>query len=153
MKLTRRRLVEQAVLTGLAVTRVEDVANWLAGRRTRARGAPGRPEQHVLRSAKILVHEGVEVVVPPLHHRVITARLRVGQDPASLRDARVAFERALADVEAAGPVVTVAWGLPYFRRFVAAQARRELPLDRRATRVRGRRLHVLEDAERFPSDP
>jgi hypothetical protein len=93
--------------------------------------------------------------VPPLHHRVITARLRVAETPAALREARVAFERALAEVEAARepPAVTVAWGLPYFRRLVPAQADRELPLDLRATGARGRQLRVLEDAERFPSDP
>src|ERR1019366_10607014 len=53
----------------------------------------------------------------------------------------------------AGLGVTVAWGLPYFRRYVPGQTRRRLPNDLRASSVAGHAVPALEDAERFPSDP
>ena len=49
--------------------------------------------------------------------------------------------------------VTVAWGMPYFERYVPGQAEKHLPVDRRATAARGEPVRVLEDAIRFPSDP
>jgi hypothetical protein len=75
-----------------------------------------------------------------------------------MRDARAALDDVLTqldlldDASPVGLAVTVAWGLPYFRRFVPGQTRRELPIDRRAS-SRSRVVHVLEDARRFPSDP
>jgi hypothetical protein len=93
----------------------------------------------------------VEVLVPPLHHRVLTARVAV--DAADLRDAQRTLAAALAGLEAdyqpspAGLGVTVAWGRPYFDRLVPAAAKRLIPHDRRADES------VLLDAERFPSDP
>jgi hypothetical protein len=156
MKLTRRRLFEGAVAVTLGGIGIDALVERLTGTpRARLRAAHHPIEQHLLPHARTLVDDGVELLVPPLHHRVITARLRVAESPAALREARVAFERALAQVEATAepPAVTVAWGLPYFRRFVPAQAQREIPVDRRASGARGRPLRVLEDAERFPSDP
>src|SRR5207237_9332774 len=47
----------------------------------------------------------------------------------------------------AGLGVTVAWGRPYFRRFVPATAARHLPHDRRAGKP------ALLDGRRFPSEP
>jgi hypothetical protein len=153
MKFTRRRLVEGAALTTLGGVGLDRLAERVVAAPHRRARAPR--EQHLLQNARTVVDDGVEVLVPPLHHRVVTARLKVARSPAALRDARRMFDRALAEVESApAPVaVTVAWGMPYFHRFVPAQARRELPVDRRASASRGRRLRVLEDAERFPSDP
>jgi hypothetical protein len=91
------------------------------------------------------------VLVPPLHHEVVTARLNV--DPSDRRDAQQQFESLLAEIEGdyapspAGLGVTVGWGLPYFRRFVPDATRRYLPRDVRADKP------VLLDARRFPSDP
>src|SRR5581483_2030653 len=87
----------------------------------------------------------------PLHHEILTAR--VTADRAGLRDAQAELEHVLAALEReyapspAGLGITVAWGLPYFRRLVPDRMRRLLPHDRRAGRP------VLFDAERFPSDP
>jgi hypothetical protein len=150
MKITRRRLVEGAGATALAALGLDRVVERLGGATPSA--AAARPEQHVLDRRPVVVDEGVEVVVPPLHHRVVTARVKVS--PSELRHARKEFEHALAAFERdGGPAVTVAWGAPYFRRLVPAQARREIPIDRRASGVRHRTVSVLEDAERFPSDP
>ena len=91
------------------------------------------------------------MLVPPLHHRVVTARITV--DPADLGDAQASLERVLAGLERdyvpspAGLGVTVAWGLPYFHRFVPDAARKTIPHDRRAAKS------ALLPARRFPSDP
>jgi hypothetical protein len=91
------------------------------------------------------------VLVPPLHHEVVTAAVAVGR--ADLRDARRTLERTLAGFDRdfeptpAGLGVTVAWGLPYFRRLVPDAARKHLPHDRRAQKP------ALLDSPRFPSDP
>lgn len=154
MKLTRRRLLEGALATTLGVVGSDRLGERFA--HASGRRAPARPrEQHVLGRNRVVVDDGVEVVVPSLHHRVVTARVKIGEGRAALGDARHAFGRALDELERSRPDVSVvvAWGLPYLRRFVHAQARRELPVDRRASAARGRRLRVLEDTERFPSDP
>jgi hypothetical protein len=110
-----------------------------------------RPEQHLLDGIRVVRSDRVEVLVPPLHHRVLTARVAV--DAADLRDAQRTLAAALAGLEAdyqpspAGLGVTVAWGRPYFDRLVPAAAKRLIPHDRRADES------VLLDAERFPSDP
>ena len=109
--------------------------------------------------SRIVRDQGVAVIVPPLHHRVVTARVAIPGTAHALGDARLAFESALGGLEqdyplsAAGLCVTVAWGLPYFRRFVPAQAHRAIPIDLRASAAGGREVRVVEDASRFPSDP
>ena len=58
-----------------------------------------RTEQHALGGLEVIEDNGVEVVVPPLHHQVVTAKLRVGDDAASLGEARAELERALQRLE------------------------------------------------------
>jgi hypothetical protein len=138
---------------------IYELVDRLLAKPSRSPAGPIPQEQHVLDGVRAIVDGGVEVLVPPLHHRVVTARLRVGESAAALRAAREELEQALAALDGdypltpAGLGVTVAWGLPYFRRHVPSQARTSLPLDRRATGARGREVRALEDAERFPSDP
>jgi hypothetical protein len=109
------------------------------------------PEQHLLDGVRVVDSEGVPVLVPPLHHRILTAHVAV--HPADLRDAQATFERMLSGLERdyaptpAGLGVTVAWGMPYFSRFVEAAGTKRLPFDRRALKP------VLLEAQRFPSDP
>ena len=87
---------------------------------------------------------------PPRHSEVITATLRDGVD---LREAQRRLEAVLRTLDRrypatpAGLGVTLAWGLPYFQRYVAAQAEAHLPFDRRAGRP------ALLPARTFPSDP
>ncbi len=152
MKTTRRGVVVGAAgavagaagLYGL-VERLTDAPS-----RPQSATAPGR-EQHLLDGIAIQEDNGVEVLVPPLHHELVTARVAV--DPADARDAALALQRSLASLEEMYPVtpagigVTVGWGLPYFRRLVAPQWERLQPLDRRAESP------ALLDAVRFPSDP
>ena len=106
-----------------------------------------------------MVDDGVEVLVPPLHHQVVTAKIRLDAAPDALRDAQAELERVLSELDAefepspAGLGVTVAWGLPYFRRFVPEPADAHVPVDRRASEAEGGEMRVLLDAIRFPSDP
>ena len=106
------------------------------------------PEQHVI-DLGLVESEGVAVVVPPLHHEIVTATVKT----TNLAAAQEGLERALADLDdrysldAAGLGVTVAWGLPYFDRYVPEQAKLHLPFDHRAGKS------ALLPARRFPSDP
>jgi hypothetical protein len=121
------------------------------------------PEQHIDPGVRITTDNGVEIVVPPLYHEVLTARLTIPPGR-TLLAAREELRLALRHIEAgqvAGPsglLVTIAWGLPYFRRHVPRlrDGRRfpdYLPIDHQASRRLGRRVPVLVDAVRFPSDP
>jgi hypothetical protein len=93
------------------------------------------------------------VLVPPLHDEVVTAKVALSGDSHELRAAQAELEYALTRLEhefppsPAGLGITLAWGLPYFHRFVPGQAKTHLPLDRRAGGG------ALRDAVRFPSDP
>jgi hypothetical protein len=153
MKLTRREAIVAAGGAALGAAGVYELVDRLADSPERKlTPAPSRgPEQHLLDGIRVVEDNGVEVVVPPLHHEVVTARVTV--DRADLGDAQHDLEQALAKLEShyestpAGLGVTVAWGLPYFERFVPGQWRAHRPHDRRADRP------ALLHARRFPSDP
>ena len=152
MSPTRRELVAGAAAGALGAAGVYELVDRLAGGRPpRPRAVRTLPEQHLLEGVKVVTQEGVEVLVPPLHHEVVTATVAV--DRAELKNAQSSFEQVLAGLDGdypaspAGLGVTVAWGIPYFERFVAASARRMLPFDRRAGRP------ALLAPRRFPSDP
>ena len=119
-------------------------------------------EQHIDSGVRISTDNGVEIVVPPLYHELVTARLT----PSSgrLLAARDELRLGLQHIEEghvtgpSGLLVTVAWGLPYFRDHVPRlkDGRRfpeYLPVDLQASRRLGRRVPVLVDAMRFASDP
>jgi hypothetical protein len=116
-------------------------------------------EQHVLGRLQVVVDNGVEVFVPPLHHEVVTATLRVEEDATALLEAKEALEGALRRGDNRyGPAppglsISVGWGLPYFDRSVSGPASERLPVDMRASKAAGRRVNALIDAIRFPSDP
>lgn len=131
-------------------------------------GPPGRgglaiidpgPEQHLIQALATKVENGVVVVIPPRYHRVVTLRLAIEPDRRLLRSAQTKLERTLGELDRAyaptpaGLGVTVAWGLPYFSRFVPGPAERLLPVDLHASQARGERTLAILDAIRFPSDP
>jgi hypothetical protein len=156
MALTRRDLVAGAAATALAAGGVYELVDRLT--RSPARNTPlaaRRREQHVLDGVRVVEDNGVEVVVPPLHHHVLTGRVGLPETKTTLVEAQRRLEETLRRLEHEheGLGVTVAWGLPYFRRYVPELAERELPTDLRASRVEGRRVAALTDAIRFPSDP
>ena len=155
MHLTRRQLLAGAAASGLGAVGLYELVDRMTGSpATRGHGRL-QPEQHLLDGVAVMQDNGVAVVVPPLHHAVITATVATDD----LRGAQRELEDALVELEErypptpAGLGVTVAWGLPYFRRHVPRQADTHLPVDLRASRSRRQRAQVLLDAIRFPSDP
>ena len=152
MKLTRRQVIVGAAAGAVGATGIyELVDQFTRGSPKRASSAKVLPEQHLLDGVRIVDSEGVAVLVPPLHHEILTARVTAGR--ANLRSAQAELEHLLAQLDAdytpspAGLGVTVAWGLPYFHRLTPDALQRYLPHDRRADKP------VIFDAERFQSDP
>jgi hypothetical protein len=158
-RLTRRELLAGAAAGAVAGGAIYELVDRLGRTPSRASAAGFPTEQHVLEGVRVVESDGIEVVVPPLHHRIVTAKLHVDPDKASLLDAREQLDRALDAVEdgrdptPAGLGVTAAWGLPYFDRFVPGQAAEHIPVDLRATRAKGRTVSALTHSIRFPSDP
>jgi hypothetical protein len=158
MKLTRGQLLGAAAAGALGVAGVYELVDHLVETPTRHFGEGRAPEQHLLDGMRIVEDNGVEVVVPTLHHEVVTATLKLEPGSSELADARRRLELVLRELEdefvgtPEGLAVTVAWGLPYFRRFASRQAERHLPLDRRASEGRARPVGALLPAIRFPSD-
>jgi hypothetical protein len=152
MKLTRKQALAGAAAGALGASGIYELVDKLAGA-TPARSADTitLPEQHLLDGIRVVQSNKIDVLVPPLHHELITARLTA--DRGDVRHSQQELSHLLAGLDRdyvsspAGLGVTVAWGLPYFHRLVPAQAARLLPHDRRANRP------VVFDATRFPSDP
>jgi hypothetical protein len=158
MRLTRRKFLAGAAAGAAGAAGVYELVDQLTSAPARPRSTARRPpEQHILSSQRVIEDNGVEVIVPVLHNEVVTATVRL--DPGSARDGRHELEAALKRLEAefdatpSGLGITVAWGRPYFGRFVPAQARRHIPADLRAARTKGEPTSALLDAIRFPSDP
>jgi hypothetical protein len=156
VSLTRRDLLAGAAGVAVAAGGVYELVDHLT--RSPERTTPlatRRREQHVIDGARIVEDNGVEVVVPPLHHQVITARVAVPDTRSGLAEAKRELEDVLRRLEADSEelAVTVAWGLPYFRRFVPELAAEHIPTDLRASGAKGSRVPALTDAFRFPSDP
>jgi hypothetical protein len=150
MRLTRRRFLGGAAAAALGGAGVYELVDQLTAAPNRAApAARAMPrEQHVI-DLGLVDSEGVQVVVPPLHHAIVTATVKT-TDP---RTAQAGLEQALAELDdrysldAAGLGVTLAWGLPYFDRYVPEQAKVHLPFDHRAGKS------ALLPPRRFPSDP
>jgi hypothetical protein len=155
--LTRRQLlVAGTAAAAVGAAGIYELVDQLSEPAPTRRFGEGRaPEQHLLDGMRIAEDEGVEIVVPTLHHQIVTAKVSADGD---LRDEQRRLEGVLRELEndyegtPAGLAVTAAWGLPYFRRYAAAATETHLPIDRRAS-TRERTQRVLLDAIRFPSDP
>ncbi|MCW2966050.1 MAG: hypothetical protein JWO17_3302 [Actinomycetia bacterium] len=152
MKFTRRQAIVGAAAGAVGAAGIYELVDQFTGSSPdRASATTAFPEQHLLDGVRVVDLEGVEVLVPPLHHEILTARVTAGRG--DLRTAQSELEHLLAQLDAdyapspAGLGVTVAWGLPYFRRLTPDALQRHLPHDRRAEKP------VVFDAERFQSDP
>jgi hypothetical protein len=158
---TRKQLLAGAGAGALGAAGIYELADRMAAPPERADAAdvPLPAEQHVLQGVRVVHDNGIAVLVPPLHHQLVMLQLRTGTSAKALRDAQKTLEHTLASLERryaptpSGLGITVAWGLPYFRRYVSKQAAKHLPVDRRASKAKGKRLSALLDAVRFPSDP
>ncbi len=121
------------------------------------------PEQHLIQGLRVIVDNDVAVLVPPLHHQVVTANLRVGRGKKELVDAQRSLEASLRRIETrypptpAGLGVIVSWGTRYFRGYLPTLGGRSypdyLPVDLGASRTAGATVPAFEDVGRFPSDP
>jgi hypothetical protein len=150
---TRRQVLAGAAAGALGAAGVYELVDRLTGSSpTRAAAGELPPEQHVLDRVRVVTQNDIGVLVPPLHHQVVTARVKV-DGAADLIDAQRSLEQALASLEQrfrptpGGLGVTLAWGLPYFERLVPGQWGRHAPFDRRAEKA------ALLPARRFTSDP
>jgi hypothetical protein len=157
---TRRRFLETAAAAGAGAAGIYELVERLGTPPARADVVePAPAEQHLLTGERIVRDDGVPVIVPPLHHELMTARVRVSGRARELRAARTELERVLRSLDQsfapspAGLGVTVAWGLPYFRRLVPGLAEAHLPVDVEASRRARKPVSVLRDSIRFPSDP
>ena len=160
--LSRRELLRRG-LVAVAAGNVYSLVDGLAAAPARAAvTAALRPEQYLLGGLRVVNELGIDVILPPLHHRVVTARITVS-GPAKLAQAQLRLERALVALERrypttpAGLGVTVSWGLPYFRRLVPklADGRRYpsyLPTDKAASKAQRKHVPAVLDATRFTSD-
>jgi hypothetical protein len=115
--------LQRSGVAALAATGLYGLVDELAAAPARASASIlGRPaEQHLLRNVAVLEENGVEVVVPPLHHQIVTAKLEAEGGRRELRDAQRALEQALARLDATYPPtpsglgLTIGWSRPYFR--------------------------------------
>ena len=73
---------------------------------------PFLPEQHLLQEVKVILEEAfgtssstgtIAIVVPPLHHEVVTAKLNVPPTAKALKEAQAQLESAIASVEQVYP--------------------------------------------------
>src|SRR5262245_66277733 len=88
-KLTRRQFT-----AAVAAVALDPVGVYRAVARRRAlRAAP--VEQHLVPGLRVVRDQGVTVIVPPLHHRVVTAKVTADVT----REAREELEHALAGLE------------------------------------------------------
>ncbi|MGH2970608.1 MAG: DUF7405 family protein [Gaiellaceae bacterium] len=150
MRLSRRAFLGGAAAAAIGGGGIYELVDRLGSAPARPVLEPAGmpPEQHLL-DLSTVQSEGVEVVVPPLHHAVVTGKLDVSDIAAAQRQ----LEDVLRGIDATYPLspaglgVTVAWGKPYFEKYVPAQAKAHMPYDRRAQKP------VLLPNRRFPSDP
>src|SRR5439155_2792309 len=169
MRSTRRDFLQRAGALALGASGIYGLAEGIDAAPARAAGAAGRPlppEQHVLGDLRLVRDNGIEVVVPPLNHQVVTANLRIDRTRASLRKAKAELDVELRRLERqyrpapVGLGVVVAWGLSYFRDYLPMLADSTafplyLPVDNRAsvdTRSAEGPVGALTDAIAFPSD-
>ena len=90
MRLTRRELIAGTAAAALAAGGIYELADRLTAS-PKAGGAAGRREQHELPGLRVVESDGVEVVVPPLYHQVVTANViggdRLGDGSKKLEEA------------------------------------------------------------------
>lgn len=170
MNSTRRDFLQRAGALALGASGIYELAEAIAAEPARASSTGRRappPEQHLLGEMRLVRDNGIDVVVPPLHHQVVTARLRIDPTRSSLRAVQAELEAALQQLEEryrpspSGLAVVVAWGLSYFSTYVPMLADSTafplyLPVDKRAsvdTRSADGPVLALTDAIAFPSDP
>ncbi len=166
MKSTRRDFLQRAGAVALGASGIYGLAESAPARAALDAAAALPPEQHILRATRLARDNGIELVVPSVHHQVVTANLRVARTRTALREAQAELEAALRRLERdyapapAGLAVIVAWGLGYFREYLPTLKDSTafplyLPIDNRASREGSSPegpVGALTDAIAFASD-
>jgi len=121
VKLTRRQALAGAAAGAFGAAGIYELVDRFAGDSPRREAAgPLPPEQHLLDGQRLITDNGVDVILPPLHHQVVTAKVKLGKR--DLRDARRVLEvnvlgamivlaaaaRAMIDGGAGGAIVNIA---------------------------------------------
>ncbi len=128
-----------------------------------ARAAAGTPmrgrEQYAVENIEVITNNFVPVLIPPLYHEIVTAKITVANNAGALFRAQRRLEQALQTVEspyaptAAGLTIVIGWGLPYFRSYLpTALIDATMPIDEQYSTASGSRKYALLDAIRFPID-
>jgi hypothetical protein len=157
------------------------MADAIAETPTRPAGTTVTPpqEQYLLQDTTVInvgnsglesKNGSVAVEVPPLHDHVVTAKLKVPANPKALQEAQRHLESVLAELEThlpptpAGVGITIAWGLPYFQRYIPCLDKASgvfhagtrypayLPIDVATSKTAGHTVYALQEARTFPSD-
>ena len=95
MRLTRRELIAGTAAAALAAGGIYELADRLTAS-PQPGGAVGPREQHELPGLRVVESDGVEVVVPPLFHQVVTANVVRGSpgSPTRARGSRTPSRRS-----------------------------------------------------------
>ena len=124
-RFTRREALAGAAGVALGAAGIYELVDQFAGSSPKRPAGVHKAEQHLLYGVRVVSSNDVEVLVPPLHHEVITARVNAARS--DVRSAQSELAHLLDGLEAdyeptpAGLGVTLAWGLPYFNRLVPDQ--------------------------------
>src|SRR4051794_26309920 len=99
MRLTRRQALAGAAVGAAGAAGIYELVDQLTGA-TPQRAAVGvtRPEQHLLDGIRVVQSDDIPVLVPPLHHEILTAHVNAerGDDVAA---AQLEFELLLGGLE------------------------------------------------------
>ena len=97
MSPTRRELIAGAAVGALGIAGVYELVDHLAASPPKrpVAASPELPEQHLLQGVKVVNQNDVEVLVPPLHHEVMTAKLDL--TPGDLAEAQATLEDVLGE--------------------------------------------------------
>ena len=157
--LRRGAAIPAAAFAGRGVYSLLD--QLVAPPRALAANVTRRQEQYLIDNLEVIIDNNTTVIIPPVFNDVFTAKLAPGRtwDKAALVAAQKRLESALARVEspypatAAGLTIVVAWGLPYFRRYVETPWKAKGPRDLQLPKVNNEYQFAVIDAVAFPSDP
>jgi hypothetical protein len=187
--LSRRRFLQGTALTlggALASAGIYELIDTIARPPARAAFAAAQAsqpmqEQYLLQNEQVIQVTGagvessasagtIAVRVPALHDHVITATLKVPANAKALQEAQQHLESVLLGLEQhyqptpSGLGIAVAWGLPYFQRYVPVLGKTSsvfkagtryptyLPVDLVTSKLEGHTVYAAQEAMTFPSD-
>src|SRR5689334_11028991 len=95
MRLTRRQVLVGAATSGLGAVGLYELVDRISSSPTARPAGRLHPEQHLLDGLSVVRDNRVAVVVPPLHHALLTARVATED----IRDAQRELEATLSELD------------------------------------------------------